>query len=181
MKANNVFPPCRHRCHEGVHPTCCYWSPEPFSRAMTSIAVRDNNHRPYLRLQVASHAAWPAGSPVNRRAAEPPVLTCSRGCTQPRRRELPGASLWRLWDAGDRHWIGRVIGDTSTAAGGMQHTVCCIHARATHRADAARSSCRCCRWHRPRAARAPSCLWHKRGMMADVGDAWGQMPKSAFW
>lgn len=115
---------------------------------------------------------------MNRRAAEPSFLTCSQGRTQSRRRELPVASLWRLWDAGDRHWIGRVIGDTSTAAGGMRHTVCCIRCAGYPSRRCGRSSCR---WHRTCAAKAPSCLWHKRGIIAEVGDAWGQMPKSAFW
>lgn len=77
--------------------------------------VPDCNFMPYGLQEV----------PVNRRAAEPPFLTCIRGCIQPRRREphkLPDASLWWLWDAGDGQCVGRVIRNTSTAAGGMQHT-----------------------------------------------------------
>lgn len=39
VMTDNVFSPCRHRCHEGVHLPRCHWSSEPFSRAMTSKAL----------------------------------------------------------------------------------------------------------------------------------------------
>lgn len=92
---------------------CCYWSSEPFSRASQPASQPALGHYPEGTIIIDPAVAGCISCHIAcRRSSEPPERagpTVDHSELQSRLHptttqgeiELPKASLWRLWDAGD--------------------------------------------------------------------------------